>query len=1014
MMPLQLEINAFGPYAGHEILDFTCLADRRLFLICGPTGAGKTTILDAMCYALYGDTSGNLRKGAHMRSEYASPEQTAYVKFTFSVGMKRYRVERSPEQEIAKKRGTGLRRVSAAAALYEVNANGTDIAVIATKYVEQEVSRILGFKSEQFRQVVLLPQGDFRKLLLASSSDRQAIMQTLFHTQRYARFQELVKKRHDAIWETYGQMESRIMQYLQGLDAATEDELAAQIQRTREQKKAAETALIQKESERNTYQKVVQDAQALASHYVALRQSQEQEKRLHAQQDDMVRRQAYIALLEQAKLLAEPFQHIDAMQKQGTAVSKRYDEAKAAVQQAEIQVQKARREHRRIEGMQETQRQQLARLVQLQGMRQKAAAYSQLCGQVRMWEQEYDRQKNVWHQAQQEMLTCRRQIETYRMETNSYPQDLAAYEQAKSSQDALQERFAREQEIQNLARQIADTAEKRRQAQQKLAACEIKAKRDAVDYDAVQALFLQGQAAMLAAKLPDGQPCPVCGATVHPALAVPVAHMPQKEDVARRKAAANQSEASRRDAAIAAASWQTKWEEEQRQYESLRRQYPEDGDLSVWKQRLHDNQEMAAQKKLRVEHGKRAAAALQALQQKLPALEQQEQDARTRTEQQRLLLAKGTEKKRQAEADVPAMYRQAGRLEQDSAALEHAVQDYERQQRESQQQLRSAEAAAARWQEQAAGLQQQYEELRRQYADSMAVLRERVRQAGFADVTACRDMQHDIGRLDEERAVWEAYQKALAQAKGQIAREEAVIAGREEPDMTAYQEQLREKNEACRHLSEDQAQCHVRLDQMCRAQKQIADLRGQQRSLSDQYKAVGSLYELVSGKTTGVNFERYVLGALLDEVLTAANSRLDGMSRHRYALQRSLSWDDKRIRQIGLDIEVFDNYTGYARPANTLSGGETFLASLALALGLADVVQAYAGGIHLDAIFIDEGFGTLDSETLDFALKTLLELKQGGRLVGIISHVPELKERIDARLAVRKTERGSTAAFEFV
>ena len=149
-------------------------------------------------------------------------------------------------------------------------------------------------------------------------------------------------------------------------------------------------------------------------------------------------------------------------------------------------------------------------------------------------------------------------------------------------------------------------------------------------------------------------------------------------------------------------------------------------------------------------------------------------------------------------------------------------------------------------------------------------------------------------------------------------------------------------------------------------------------------------------------------------MLQAANQRLQKMSRNRYELQRSHSWDDRRVRQIGLDIEVFDAYTGYARPANTLSGGETFLASLSLALGLADVVQAYSGGIHLDTIFIDEGFGTLDPETLDFALKALLELRQGGRLVGIISHVGELRERIDTRLAVKKTDCGSVASFELL
>ena len=186
MIPLRLVMNAFGPYAGQEVIDFRDLGDRKLFLIYGPTGAGKTTVLDAMCYALYGDTSGDLRSGAHMRSEYASPKDKTYVDFSFAIGTKRYRIERSPEQEIAKKRGTGLKKEGAKAALYAIDDHDEDTAVIATKNVTAEIIRLLGFKSEQFRQVVLLPQGDFRKLLLANSSERQQIMQTLFHTQRYA------------------------------------------------------------------------------------------------------------------------------------------------------------------------------------------------------------------------------------------------------------------------------------------------------------------------------------------------------------------------------------------------------------------------------------------------------------------------------------------------------------------------------------------------------------------------------------------------------------------------------------------------------------------------------------------------------------------------------------------------------------------------------------------------------------------------------------------------------------
>ena len=227
MKPLYLEMNAFGPYAGRQVIDFRRLEEHKLFLIYGPTGAGKTTVLDAMCYALYGETSGNRRSGAHMRSEYASPKEETYVVFAFAIGPARYCVERKPEQQIAKKRGTGLKKAAAAAALYAVDENDQKTVVIATKKVGEEVERLLGFKAEQFRQVVLLPQGDFRRLLLASSADRQQIMQTLFHTQRYARLQELAKEKYDGILAQYDSRKERIAQLLQSLGAGDATALTA-------------------------------------------------------------------------------------------------------------------------------------------------------------------------------------------------------------------------------------------------------------------------------------------------------------------------------------------------------------------------------------------------------------------------------------------------------------------------------------------------------------------------------------------------------------------------------------------------------------------------------------------------------------------------------------------------------------------------------------------------------------------------------------------------------------------
>lgn len=297
--------------------------------------------------------------------------------------------------------------------------------------------------------------------------------------------------------------------------------------------------------------------------------------------------------------------------------------------------------------------------------------------------------------------------------------------------------------------------------------------------------------------------------------------------------------------------------------------------------------------------------------------------------------------------------------------------------------------------------------------ESVQALRDRVLAAGFESVKACRAMQAAVPQIPELEESVRHYDQQVQQVQGQLDQEEAAIGTQERPDVAAARAALDGAEKASQALVEAKGSLTARYQRWQQEKEALAALQQEGQDLTEAYKTVGAVYELIAGKQTGINFERYVLGALLDEVLAAANGRLQGMSRQRYSLQRSQSWDDKRVKQIGLDIEVYDNYTGYARPANTLSGGETFLASLSLALGLADVVQTYSGGIHLDTMFIDEGFGTLDGETLDYALKTLASLRSGGRLVGIISHVPELKERIDARLAVHKTDRGSTSSFEF-
>lgn len=1012
MIPLYLEMNAFGPYARRQVVDFRRLKDHKLFLIYGPTGAGKTTVLDAICYALYGETSGNRRSGTHMRSEYAPPEEETYVIFDFAIGPKRYRVERRPEQQVAKKRGTGLKKAAAAAALYRLDESGEPAAVVATKKVSEEVERLLGFKAEQFRQVVLLPQGDFRRLLLAGSAERQQIMQTLFHTQRYAMLQDLAKEKYDGIQAQYELRKERIGQLLQRLGADDVPALASMEEAMAQELLQRQRELDEAGADRDACQKMVQDAQVLYSHWQALKESRRQQELLRQHDEEMNQKRAHVEVLRRVQLLAEPCRQLDDIQKQGADARRKAEDAAAQAVQAWQRLQSVSQAAEALQSQAKAHEADAERLVLLQHMMGKAEAYSELCRTAQQQAELKCRAEEEWQRLQQENASRQAQLDAGRAELASQPELAAALEQAKAQAAAWEERLKRELALEALDQEIARrkaSCDSARAAYEQAAA---QARQDQIDYEGVQALFLQGQAALLAGELQDGEACPVCGATVHPQPAVRHEHVPQKEDVDARRKQAAASDAARQRAEVAHQRMHAELQSLQRQYEEQRAQYPFEGHSGQWRERLTGQKEQVRLLESRAAQAEALRAAVAGWEQQQKAGLQREEQARRQADAARLAAVQSQTAKDQAEADVPAEYRNADVLGRHIADLKRRVSAYEKQVEMNRAALVSAEKEAARWTEQEQMQQEQVAALRTQYTEYLAYLKERVRQAGIESVQRCRQLQALVPSIDAEQQRIDAYDREVQQVQGRIQQEERAVGNLPEPDMAAYMKLLDEKNKQCQHISELCAAAAIRRQELSDGRKQIADWQGEQDDLANQYKAVGAVYELISGQQTGVNFERYVLGALLDEVLTAANARLDLMSRRRYELQRSHSWDDKRVRRIGLDIEVFDNYTGYARPANTLSGGETFLASLSLALGLADVVQAYSGGIHLDAIFIDEGFGTLDGETLDFALKALMELRQGGRLVGIISHVPELKERIDARLAVHKTDRGSTADFE--
>lgn len=874
MRPLRLIMSAFGPYADEQVLDFSDLADRKFFLICGPTGAGKTTILDAICYALYGSTSGGMRSGDEMCSDYPSDGRETFVQLDFAVGRKYYRVRRSPAQEVKKKRGEGTRMEPAGASLAEIDANGEEINFFGDRYVTAEIEKLLGFQADQFRQVVLLPQGDFRHLLLASSDERQGIMKQLFHTELCARLENRLGEESNGLHRAYEDICLRMESRLQSCGAETEEELLKKRSGVEQEAKTAEADKKAAGKDYETYRKIYDGARELWIHGKNLKKTENEKKRLAGEKQDMDLLGKEIEKAQRAGRLHPEFTHLEEICGKGKRTRAELTQTETAGKQAEARRMQAEKDWTAVEKDEEMYRRETRRKATLEQLLPIAETY----GKVRA----------------------------------------EAEAAGKTLQDAVKEQEKRERTIQK-------TAKEERTA--RLAA------------SGIREIYLHGQAAVLAAELRDGSPCPVCGASIHPHPAVSDEKIPTDKEVKEAQERADRAGKTAEEARKRAEEFRNRvWDPAQKQQASLQASLLE-------KEKLLEEQ-----------------------------------------------------------------YRIPGRLEKAIAEAGKNTEEYERRRERVRKVLDAEMKQETVLTQTAKTLEKNLQDLQEEYRSKARELDDKTKAEGFADRADCETHLKETAVIRKMEETYSSWQAAVLAAEQTVQAETVFMAGRAVPDMEEHEKMLKEKKTVSDAAIQTCGRISEQLKMLQAAASDVEKWQAQQKKTECSFQLAKDLYDTARGEGTGVNFERFVLGALLDEVTEAANQRLQEMSRRRYLLNRAEGRSDGR-KHAGLDLEVLDNYTGVSRPAATLSGGETFLASLSLALGLADVVQAYAGGIHLDTMFIDEGFGTLDQETLDFALKALLELQKGGRLVGIISHVPELAERIDAQLVVTRTERGSHAAF---
>ena len=878
MRPERLRISAFGPYAGEEDMDFSVLENHTLFLICGPTGAGKSTILDAMCYALYGKTSGAVRSGEDLRSNYVGYDRKTYVEFDFAIGDRHYRIYRSPTQLLERQKGDRSKPVEhkGKADFYEIDEEGKEKAHITSKGVDSTVEKLLGVGLEQFRQIILLPQGDFRKLLLADSSDRQKILEQLFQTGIYLAFEKKLQEETQKLKTEYSRGELQRTTLLETCRSESEEELEKQAEINEKVLKEKETEFMQADKEQQVFLRAYDEANMLHGAFLRLETAETALKRMEEKRKEKEELRGHIKMIRAAQ-----------------SVTKEWSEAVNAKKQ------------------QRTAAETLEKAAADLPVKEKAKAEAEQALAL------FEKEKT----AQKERIEMKGKLEQYRNPSRSYGK-------AKRAAERLAGIYAvKQKEAERL--------------QEKMLAAEKKAAEDKKNWLCRNRIFMEGQAFVLAEKLTDGQPCPVCGSLSHPA-----------------PAAAGEDRITEKDVKDA-------------------------------ERQMHLSED--AEKKIR-----REAEAYQA--KELAASKESADKAMT-------VLS-------ELEKNLPAAYRDSLALEKEIKDLETRISSFEKSLEQAEEKRKNAETIYQALKEQKELLEKQAGEFLKVSEEKNRILKIKVAEAGFTDWFECSQYMKEVPQLEAYENDLKIYDQSVHAEEEKIKGEKEKTAGKTKPDMNDWNEKRMKLLENMKQFAAEKAEKETELKKQKETLEKLRQLKGTQKEISEKYSLVAHLWEIAQGKETGINLERFVLGALLDAVTEKANLRLMEMSGNRYELLRKRGERSDGRKKAGLDLEVFDGNTGRARPAATLSGGETFLASLSLALGLADVVQEYAGGVHLDAMFIDEGFGSLDSESLDLAMKTLQELKGQNRLIGLISHVGGLEERIPAKLRVTKTQTGSTAAFE--
>ncbi len=915
MRPIKLTVSAFGPYAKRHEIDLSKLGQNGLYLITGDTGAGKTTIFDAITYALYGEPSGENREVSMLRSKYADEDTPTLVELTFVYVGKEYTVKRNPEYMRKKKSGEGYTAQSAAVELTYPDGR----VETQTKTVKKSIEEILGVTREQFCQIAMIAQGDFLKLLLARTEERQKIFREIFKTGIYRTFQDRIKEEASSIGRERINAKNSVSQYIGGILCDEDNTLCIDVNKAKSGEMLTEdvVTLLGKltEEDRHITEKIKEESAKLDKKIEQLTAviTKAQEQKRTQEELALAKAQLSESELKTAELKAalqtekEKMKEAESLSKEILQIESEltlYDEAEGKKKNAEI-LQK-----------------QLTADVQSRDRGEKL--FAALRGQTEALREERKTLENAGEQKAQ-FESEREKAEGRKTAAAELMKDLADLKKLCDDYRRAKERYVKAEE--NAKAMLSDALEKRR-------------------------AFNGEQAGIMAESLAEGEPCPVCGSVSHPKKAVKSQNAPTQVQVESAEENAQKAQQSAN--------------EESRKASEIR------GNVTI--------SETAVKKKITELLGQCETGEAPEMVRKL--IEETEESIRKLTE------SISTEEKRirkKAELDV---------------LIPKKEQEIENKTEELSQLKEKISFLDAKCSE----IAKQSEELSKKLRfESKAHAQKAVAElAGKA--------QAIIKAAEEAEKRYSDHEKAVVQLRARTEQLESLLSGaegvneeqklKEKSELSARRAELGEKSEKASHrLATNESV----LRNVLRKSDELTEL-------DRKWTWVNALSNTANGNISGkekIMLETYIQMNYFDRILRRANIHLMKMSGGKYDLKRRETAENLRS-QSGLELDVTDHYNGSTRSVKTLSGGESFIASLSLALGLSEEIQASAGGIRLDSMFVDEGFGSLDEETLQQAMRALHSLTEGNRIVGIISHVSELRREIDRQIVVRKEKSGGS------